>query len=93
MGISMNMSSMREIQTYYIRNVGMVMSFINYLPWPHGIVKCPLNTDPGGGSSLGHLGTFRLLFYEYCEFFWQTIFHIQYSREVFNFRHSTCFNE
>ncbi len=78
--------------TYSVKGVTS-LPFINSLPWPHGIVKCPLNADPGGGSSLGHPGTFRLLFYEYCEFFWRTVFHMQYSREVFNFRHSTCFNE
>jgi len=52
----MSVCSMNEIQ------------FINPLPWPHGIVKCLVDVHLRiSWEIVGHPGTFRLLFDEYCE--------------------------
>lgn len=51
------------------------MLFTNHLPWSHGIVKCPLDL-------LFNLGTFYLLFYEYCEFGHSALFTYCFSTTI-----------
>ncbi len=53
--------------------------FTTHLSWHHGIVKCPSDVDFRISPVVGHLCTFWLLYYEYCEFGHATSFTYSFS--------------
>ncbi len=97
---NMIMGSMNEIWMNYIRHVVSVMWPTNVscitavhksspvASWDSKVSKkCTLQNL--SGRTIGHIGTFCLLF-EYYEFGHTILFQHSASKEVLNFRHSFC---
>jgi len=58
---------MLTLSCYLPVSVVVSLPFMNPLRWRHGIVNCPSNANfRFSPEEVGHLGTFCLLFYEYC---------------------------
>lgn len=68
------------------------LPFTTSLPWPHGIVKCPLDMHNRILTEVvSYSGTFHLLFYEYYEFGLTAQLILLYSMEVDIIRHIFLF--